>query len=289
MSLRVSEMVVNIAIFGIFLIIVAAIGFFLWQTLFAPEKQSGAPHAQHGYADQHRTDKNLVGTAAMPSLSNSANEGAIVEYTRWLAFFTAALVLATIALFISGERNVQISRRFAQAAQTSAEAALKGIEINRAQIRGYLTIPDTPEFKIMIDPSGKTVVRINIINAGQSAARRVRIDLWVGIQPSGTAAIIPIEQPQISFLNDIGHTAPAIEREFKFNIPEPLWTSLKQAGGAILVKGTMSFDDIFGDRQSDEIDLWIIRGANQIGSNDFIKLIRPPDFGRGVPRQSGGQ
>jgi hypothetical protein len=54
-----------------------------------------------------------------------ATDQAIAEYTKWLAIFTAFLVLATIGLFVSGERTVDVARQSANAAKDSADAAKK--------------------------------------------------------------------------------------------------------------------------------------------------------------------
>jgi hypothetical protein len=96
-----AKMVINVAFFGFFLLIVFILGFFLWQTLFASDQYRGAKTADAAYSEQHSAGEK--GATAPSEHANSAEE-AVAEYTRWLAFFTAALVLATIALFVSGER-----------------------------------------------------------------------------------------------------------------------------------------------------------------------------------------
>jgi hypothetical protein len=117
-----AKMVVNVAFFCFYLLIVVVLGFFLWQTLFASEKYRGTPNAEATHSEQKNKNENALGIGAPPEGRNPA-EQTIADYTRWLAFFTAALVLATIALFISGERNVDVARRSAFAAEQSAEVA----------------------------------------------------------------------------------------------------------------------------------------------------------------------
>lgn len=54
-----------------------------------------------------------------------AREGAITALsTLFLMFFTAALVFATILLFRSGERSVEVTRKVAQASKEAADAAI---------------------------------------------------------------------------------------------------------------------------------------------------------------------
>jgi hypothetical protein len=114
------KVAINIAVFGAFVLIVAVLGFFLWQTLFASEKYgNGQEKSEPTYSEQQPRTENTSGTSASPRSSNPTDQ-AIVEYTKWLAIFTLFLVLATIGLFISGERGVQVAR---QSAKQSADSA----------------------------------------------------------------------------------------------------------------------------------------------------------------------
>src|ERR1700733_1965537 len=116
------KMAVNIAVFGAFVLIVAVLGFFLWQTLFATEEYSnGQLKTEPAYSEQQSGGNNPSGTSSSPSSTKSTDE-AIADYTKWLAIFTMFLVLATIGLFISGERSVQVARLNALAAKNAANA-----------------------------------------------------------------------------------------------------------------------------------------------------------------------
>lgn len=102
-------MAINLAIFGAFVIIVAVLGFFLWQTLFASEENgNGHKEPEPTYSEQRSGGEHALRSSPTPSRSNRTEE-AIAEYTKWLAIFTLFLVLATIALFVSGERNVRVA------------------------------------------------------------------------------------------------------------------------------------------------------------------------------------
>lgn len=92
--------VTDLLVFGTYLIVAVFLGFVLWQSLFSnPHAVSPEPAA------------NVVGA-----------EDPIATYTRWLAVFTALLVAATVALFVSGERNVKVAEAAADAAKRSADA-----------------------------------------------------------------------------------------------------------------------------------------------------------------------
>lgn len=110
-------MALNIVIAGAFLAMVAVFGVFLWQTLFASERPADGPaQTRPAYGQQQAGGEHAIGGTATPHPHNSTEE-AIAKYTKWLAIFTLFLVLATGALFISGERNVAVASRSADAAK----------------------------------------------------------------------------------------------------------------------------------------------------------------------------
>ncbi len=120
-------MAINLAIFGAFLIIVCFLGFFLWQTLFISKEDSGgAEPSEPAYSEQQSGHENTLGARPTPSHPNTVEES-LANYTRWLAIFTLFLVLATVALFISGERNVDVAKK-------SANAAIKAVHITERQL-----------------------------------------------------------------------------------------------------------------------------------------------------------
>ena len=103
---------------------VLVFGFFLWKTLFSSEEHAGREaQGKPAYSEQQGGNEQSPGSGPAPSASKSATDEAIAEYTKWLAIFTMFLVLATVGLFISGERNVDVARKSADAAKTSADVA----------------------------------------------------------------------------------------------------------------------------------------------------------------------
>lgn len=138
------KVALNVAIFGTFLIIVAVLGVFLWQTLFASEEHA-QPQAETkpAYSQQGPGNENALRGGAPPRAHNPTEE-AIANYTKWLAIFTLFLVLATVALFISGERNVEVAGRSAAAAKDAADAAKESVDLARVnseiQLRAYVVV-----------------------------------------------------------------------------------------------------------------------------------------------------
>jgi hypothetical protein len=117
-------MAVSVGIFGAFLLMAVIFGFFLWQTLFVSEEYGGREEqGKPAYSEQHTGHENTGGAGSPLSAGKSATDEAIAEYTKWLAIFTMFLVLATLGLFISGERNVDVARKTANAAISQAKAA----------------------------------------------------------------------------------------------------------------------------------------------------------------------
>jgi hypothetical protein len=157
---------INIAIFGAFVLIVAVLGFFLWRTLFTSEKHGNAqPEAKPAYSDQGTSAENSSRASPTPSVSNATDE-AIAEYTKWVAIFTLFLVLATIGLFISGERNVEVARQSADAAARAADVASEALI---ASTRAWLA----PSFVALNTPieSGPPIsFQIHMINSGKEPA-----------------------------------------------------------------------------------------------------------------------
>jgi hypothetical protein len=146
------KMAVNVALFGAYLLMVLVFGFFLWQTLFA-SKEYGSREAQSkpAYSEQRSSSENALGSGLAPSPTKSTDE-AIADYTKWLAIFTMFLVLVSVGLFISGERNVGVARESAHAAEKAANIAEKSLtELERpyifVQIPKFVpnTIPNRPD------------------------------------------------------------------------------------------------------------------------------------------------
>lgn len=133
--------------FGAYLLVAGFIGFVLWQSLFSPKEIWQNSNASTEKSDQQNHDKRANGIDASPSDKNSTDE-IIANYTKWLAIFTALLVAATISLFVSGERNVDVARQSAQAAKDAAVAARRSAEISeRALIvtqRAYVRVINYP-------------------------------------------------------------------------------------------------------------------------------------------------
>ena len=105
-----SEKILHIATFAAFLIVAGFIGFFLWQSLFVADKiDDDGKQTDAAQIEQQRA-------GSVPSQRDTTDK-AIASYTKWLAVFTGFLVLATILLFVSGERSIEVARRSANAAK----------------------------------------------------------------------------------------------------------------------------------------------------------------------------
>jgi hypothetical protein len=70
----------------------------------------------------------------------------------------------------------------ADAAQSTASAALMANATTRAQINGTLIIPDEPDSKIQIGQNGAISLDLNLAVIGQSWAREVYVNIGVSIQ-----------------------------------------------------------------------------------------------------------
>lgn len=130
------RIVTNTAIFGTYLIVIGFLGFVLWQSLFSSKKiDQGESDENAANTEQQYISKQASRGRTSPSSSETVND-AIVTYTKWLAIFTALLVLATVALFASGERNVDIAEKAANAAKKSAEIAKQALFATQRAVIG---------------------------------------------------------------------------------------------------------------------------------------------------------
>jgi hypothetical protein len=171
------RMAVNVALFGAFLLMVLVFGFFLWQTLFASEEHGGREaQGKPAYSEQQSSNEQAFGSSSAPSAAKSATDEAIAEYTKWLAIFTMFLVLATIGLFVSGERNVSVTRQSADAARKAADVAEGTLvatnrpwaSVAKIEIAGPLTFQNG---------EGKVPLTVALKNLGHSPAIRVSVNV----------------------------------------------------------------------------------------------------------------
>jgi hypothetical protein len=188
--------ITNIAVFGAFLIVVGFLGIVLWQSLFPSEKvekQRNEPQATH--AEQQGSDEQAVRAGASPRAHNPT-EDAIAEYTKWLAVFTALLVLATISLFVSGERNVDAARESAKAAKEAADAARDSVRLAEStaerQLRAYIGF-DWGAVLLNSPADGQITAWMRLKNFGTTPAYKVKAWLRFSRLPSGD---IPFDKTQ---------------------------------------------------------------------------------------------
>jgi hypothetical protein len=259
-------MIANIALFCGFLLIAVVTVFFLWQTLFPSKDHRAKPNAQATHSEQQSGNKDLGGTSVAPAHTNPAEE-AIAEYTRWLAFFTAALVFATIALFISGERNVEVARESAEAAGRSANAAKEAADAARNSItlakdtmqldqRAWIVLESIAPVPL-IPEVGKTFGVTGVIkNTGKTPARNIVI--YSIIEPVDAGRLpnfsydgvpkliggllspnIPATLP-LNVLPDAKTKQPALFSQEQLDI-------FKSKKSVIYAHGRIEYEDIFGN------------------------------------------
>ena len=112
------------------------------------------------------------------------------------------------------QKSITESKRSADAATKAADANVAALEISRSQIRAYLTIPETPQSTIINEPNGTFLVKIIVINTGQSSARSVNLRWVADVEMLSIRRRFPLQEGFSDF-NDIGPGTP-IEREITF-------------------------------------------------------------------------
>ena len=172
-------MAINVAVFGAFLLMALVFGFFLWQTLFASKEYSGREtESKSAYSEQQGGNEDSLKSSIPPSASKPATDEAIAKYTKWLAIFTMFLVLATLGLFISGERSVEVAGRSANAAKDSAKAAQNAVELAdktaARQLRAYVWVKMTTVRYPPKEPD-RIGIGFEMTNSGQTWAQNITI------------------------------------------------------------------------------------------------------------------
>lgn len=165
-----SKMILNVAVFGAFFLVVLVLGFFLWQTLFSFDRHGRSDgNGEIAQSELQPGHEKAAGSGTPPHVPNPTEE-AIAEYTKWLAIFTLFLVLATVGLFISGERNVEVAGRAAEAAKESAEATKKSVELSdrtaERQLRAYVAIQNGGVLLATVDNAPGFQIKVEIKNSG---------------------------------------------------------------------------------------------------------------------------
>lgn len=243
-------MAINIALFGAFLLIVAVLGFFLWQTLFASKEYGdGQEKSEPAYSEQQTSGENSVRSGATPSSSKKTDD-AIAEYTKWLAIFTLFLVLATIGLFISGERNVEVARESANAARRSAEAAKNAVELSdktaERQLRAYVYIKDAT----MIHGGDNEVweADITLRNFGQTPAYEVTSPC--SFFPTMKAEKYTFKEPPKDLVLVPSDMGPGQELHILVASDKPVAPAdaalFRRGDAVIFVYGSVKYRDAFG-------------------------------------------
>jgi hypothetical protein len=248
---RGRQVVLNVAIYGAFLLIVAILGVFLWQASFGSNQhgQSGEK-AEISHGEQKAGEKDSLGGGSAKHADNPTEE-AIAYYTKWLAFFTFCLVLATVGLFVSGERNVEVASKSALAAQTSADATRDAVKLSEKtaeyQLRAYVVFDDV---KIIKDPAAPTMFFADAAfkNVGQSPAYEFSA-LW-GI----TIAPYPITgipwSPKIVGPGYKAILGPSIRGSSRLMLNDPIspenLAAINAGTSAVLIWGEIRYKDIFG-------------------------------------------
>ena len=160
-------MAINIAAFGAFLLRFLFLDSFFGKHYLPPKNTANDRHKLNQPIVNKNSGEHALRGSPAPSCGNSIDR-AIADYTKWLAIFTMFLVLATIGLFVSGERNVGVARRSAEAAQSSADAVMQSgsaqLWMDEVTVHGIRTQPSKMKLTFTVrnfgnSPDGCTIGR----------------------------------------------------------------------------------------------------------------------------------
>jgi hypothetical protein len=244
------------------IVFVGVMGFFAGgsfeSAFFAPEAT-----AQSSTATGQNTDK----TQALEE-RHQATEEAIAYYNKWLMVFTAVLALATIllgsatvALYRSAEKQIDIARISAQAADESAKAAVAterarmyvNIDANNFAdcINTAAAWENTPSIdENPIAASNLPMAKIKFRNYGKTPAIVIEVGLVIFLAGNDP---MPVWDVKVVRENII---APSLTTEEFTEIITGTQMTFKQAKDirdgrlTLWVAGYCSYDDVFGQRRT---------------------------------------
>lgn len=214
------------------------------------------------------------------------------EPGSYVALFTALLFVSTTALWLStrklweaGERQIKFNRSVAAVqtrntrrqlalAQQSADAAKTAVETTRAQIRAYLIVPENPDPAISKDEKERIIATITVYNAGQSTAHAITMNYKNSIQ---SLSLNTITQTNNGFskLNDIAPQKEIVRKIEIKKVKDDMRVILSK-GYLIHVALTFQYEDIFGEKQTNQVMLQALVGYK--GVTDTPIKLRPPIF-----------
>jgi hypothetical protein len=180
-------------------------------------------------------------------------ESIIAGFTVILALSTIALWSATDKLWKAGEKQMLLIRESAGQQSTDMQASIKAaqdsVDVARSsaekQLRAYLAIDEMKPILV----SGKIpCVRVMFINAGQTPARKVRLN-YIGqfeANPEATKIHFRPTREHRSFMN-VGPN-----RQMGFTIygdivlTDSVLSDMARASIRMVIAGVITYEDVFG-------------------------------------------
>ena len=217
--------------------------------------------------------------------------------TFFVSLYVAILVKKTLKATAEAADHAKTMADEAQKATTAAlraaDASEKSIveqrEISRAQSMAYLVASG---FRCRINRDGKVAIRFNLVNAGQSPARKVQTVLhctvWQSETVEGPAQIqekiarneLPKAlneialQPSMDFHDVMASGASRdLEQSSFSNLDEAAIERLANNPSTIAITLRTDYFDVFDRPQSEIAQYWIITGKNDKG--DFLRSFAP--------------
>jgi hypothetical protein len=249
-----AKMVFDAAVFIAFLLFVCVLGFFLWKVLFDSNSYDRPKdHTEIAISDVSLNHEMNGGTVT-PQRSQNASEDAVARYTKWLAILTLFLVLATIGLFISGERNVEVARVTAEAARESAETTKKSVELSdktaERQLRAYIGV-NSMDIKVYPFEGGEFafIANVEIKNFGQTPAYDLTIWSEAKIDAFDTVPFDMTKEPEILPKAGIAFPGATLNVSKGWRITAAEQEALFKREKTIFFWGTVRYTDAFKRRR----------------------------------------
>jgi hypothetical protein len=273
--------------FGYLLLVVALIAIIASIWLTSDHKRLSQPSQVPKQIQDDGLSNNfsaLVNAIHYEGAANRSEEGKEDRGRKIIDVIT--LIVLTLTLIALSETYVAISDQVeemkkvyqpisdsASAAANSAKAALQANELNRAQLRAHISIPENPESGIRITANSLDV-KLEISNTGESTARSTQINLNIAIEGRGNSLVST--GTQVLIFNDIPKGAVE-EKTVQFVNAQPEKTKaiLGSGVGIIHVNCDIHYADIFDEAIHTKFTLFR-PFLEPIDFKDFVSLERLP-------------
>ncbi len=250
--LKIFVITALIAAFVLFSALVGMIAFSSQQTEGDDNAQPSVTERGNSHDGNSAVDKTASDRSKETKKKRDWYYTFIERPTDWLlVLFNGFLVLATIALFVSGERNVEAANRAARAAGDSATAAQTAVELSdktaERQLRAYIGV-NSMDVKVYPFEKGEFafIAHIEMRNFGQTPANNMSVWAEAVIDGPDAKPFDMTKEPARPTGGAIAFPTAAFNVDKGWAISTADKEALYKREKFLFLWGTVRYTDVFG-------------------------------------------